>query len=76
MLGTADIVTVRAVKTDDDLFDTAGRLLKANGQLMLFRPAHSASADPLGFTHVRTFPLTDTPPSFLCVYRRTFHVEH
>lgn len=75
-LGRGDIVTVRAVKADTALFETAGRLLKDNGRLLLFRPAHAASADPLGFVRVTTILLIDSPQSYLTVYRRMFHVEH
>jgi len=67
---TADLVTVRAVKADAALFETAGRMLKDGGRLLLFRPAHSPSADPAGFERVNTVPLTDSPPSFLSIYRR------
>jgi 16S rRNA (guanine527-N7)-methyltransferase len=74
--GTGDLVTVRAVRADADLFATAGRLLKNDGRLLLFRPAHSPSQVPTGFSHTSTVPLTDSPPSFLCLYRRMFHVEH
>lgn len=68
--GTGDIVTVRAVKADAELFETAGRMLKAGGRLLLFRPAHSPSVDPPGFQRVTTVPLIDLPQSFLSVYRR------
>jgi 16S rRNA (guanine527-N7)-methyltransferase len=74
--GTADLVTVRAVRADEELFATAGRLLKEDARLLLFRPAHSPSVVPAGFSHTNTVPLTDLPPSFLCIYRRVFHVEH
>ena len=73
--GTAALVTVRAVKADAGLFETAGQMLKEGGDLLLFRPAHSPTPDPFGFRRVRTFPLLDSPPSFITVYRRTFHVE-
>ena len=73
---TADFVTVRAVKADSQLFETAGKLLKEGGRLLMFRPSHSPSADPLGFERENTFLLTDSPPSFLSIYRRAFHVEH
>jgi 16S rRNA (guanine527-N7)-methyltransferase len=72
---TADLVTVRAVKADPELFETAARMLKNGGRLLLFRPAHSPSPDPAGFILVSTTPLTDLPPSFLSIYRRVFHVE-
>lgn len=67
---TADVVTVRAVKADSLLFEAAGQMLKEGGRLLLFRPAHSASADPEGFERVNTVPLMDSPPSFLSIYRR------
>ena len=75
-IANADIVTVRAVKADTELFLTAGRMLKDGGRLMMFRPAHSPSPDPPGFLHVTTVPLIDLPQSFLTIYRRMFHVEH
>lgn len=73
--GTADFVTVRAVKADEELLTAVSRLLKPGGQLLMFRPAHSPSADPKGFERLSTVPLIDTPQSFLSVYRRLFHVE-
>jgi 16S rRNA (guanine527-N7)-methyltransferase len=72
---TADLVTVRAVRTDDELFDSAGVLLKNNGRLLMFRPAHSPMSDPTGFTREHTVQLTDSPPAFLTIFRRVFHVE-
>jgi 16S rRNA (guanine527-N7)-methyltransferase len=71
----ADVVTVRAVKADESLFTVAGQLLKKEGHLFLFRPAHDASPNPRGFTRIATIPLNDAPPSFLSSYRRVFHVE-
>jgi 16S rRNA (guanine527-N7)-methyltransferase len=68
--GRGDVVTVRAVKADQALFEAAGRLLQDNGNLLLFRPAHAASIDPPGFKLVSTVPLLDSPTSFLSVYRR------
>lgn len=75
-IANADIVTVRAVKADTELFLTAGRMLKDGGRLLMFRPAHSPSPDPPGFQRVYTVPLIDLPQSFLTIYRRMFHVEH
>jgi 16S rRNA (guanine527-N7)-methyltransferase len=71
----ADFVTVRAVRADGELFQTAGAMLKLGGRLLMFRPAHSPSPDPPGFRKVATFPLIDTPLSFLSVFERVFHVE-
>lgn len=74
--GTADIVTVRAVKADEKLFETAQLMLKDGGRLLMFRPAHSPTADPPGFVKMTTVPLIESPQSFLSIYRRVFHVEH
>jgi 16S rRNA (guanine527-N7)-methyltransferase len=71
----ADFVTVRAVKADAALFDSAARLLKPAGLLLLFKPSHDPSRDPAEFAHVSTVQLTDGPRAFLCTYRRMFHVE-
>ncbi len=68
--GAADLVTVRAVKADEVLFETVGRMLKNGGQLLLFRTAHSPSTDPEGFERTATVPLIESPPSFACIYRR------
>jgi 16S rRNA (guanine527-N7)-methyltransferase len=73
--GVADLVTVRAVKADPGLFDTAGLLLKNGGRLLLFRSSHTAEADPHGFIRVDTAKLTEEPATYLSTYRRVFHVE-
>ena len=70
-----DLVTARAIRTDGEFFQAAGRLLKNGGQLFLFRPAHSPSPDPKGWKRINTVPLVDSPPSFLSIYQRVFHVE-
>ena len=67
---SADFMTVRAVRTDPSLFESARKILKEKGQFLLFREAHSPNADPQGFERVKTVPLIDTPPSFLCIYSR------
>jgi 16S rRNA (guanine527-N7)-methyltransferase len=67
---SVDIVTVRAVRPDACLFEAIARLLREDGQLFLFRPAHAASADPPGFRRVNTFPLIESPQSFLTIYAR------
>jgi 16S rRNA (guanine527-N7)-methyltransferase len=71
----ADLVTVRAVKTDQVLFETAGQMLRDGGRLLLFRPAHAAERDPVGFQRVTTVKLTEEPSTHLCSYKRVFHVE-
>jgi 16S rRNA (guanine527-N7)-methyltransferase len=50
--GTADLVTIRAVRLDSAFMTAVGDLLGSRGQLMLFR---SSSAEPLGLR--RTFQL-------------------
>lgn len=69
-LGKVDLITVRAVKTDVGLFETVEKLLSQSGHLLLFRPAHAASADPPGFRRLSTVPLIESPQSFLSVYQR------
>jgi 16S rRNA (guanine527-N7)-methyltransferase len=72
----ADLVTVRAVRTDEALFSSASLMLKNGGHLLMFRPAHSPTPDPPGFLRERTLQLTDgPPPAFLSIFRRVFHVE-
>jgi 16S rRNA (guanine527-N7)-methyltransferase len=75
LTGTVDLVTVRAVKTDGALFETATALLRDGARLFLFRPAHDPSKDPVGFKLIKTAQLCEAPPSFLCIYTRLFHVE-
>jgi 16S rRNA (guanine527-N7)-methyltransferase len=74
-VAATDLITVRAVKTDDALFATAGLMLKDGGRLLLFRPPHAAEVDPIGFTRLGTVRLTEEPATRLCMYRRVFHVE-
>lgn len=71
--GSADLVTVRAVKPDSHLSDAVTRLLNENGRLLLFRT--SSNIHPPGFDHLDTVQLTDGPKSYLSTYRRMFHVE-
>jgi 16S rRNA (guanine527-N7)-methyltransferase len=73
--GSAQLVTVRAVRADAAFFETVAELLGDGGRLLLFRPSHDPAPDPLGFVSVLTVPLTDTPPAFLSIYKRVFHVE-
>jgi 16S rRNA (guanine527-N7)-methyltransferase len=72
---SADILTVRAVKADPALFQTARQLLRKEGHLFLFRPAHDASPNPPGFARISTILLNDAPQAFLSSYKRVFHVE-
>jgi 16S rRNA (guanine527-N7)-methyltransferase len=74
-VNAADLVTVRAVKADTELFETAARLLKETGRLCIFKASHDPTPDPPGFARVSTVRLIDAPQAFLCDYRRVFHVE-
>jgi 16S rRNA (guanine527-N7)-methyltransferase len=73
--GAGALVTVRAVKADPGLFETARLLLGGSGRLLLFRPSHDAETDPPGFARVSTVRLTEAPSNYLSIYRRVFHVE-
>jgi 16S rRNA (guanine527-N7)-methyltransferase len=73
--GTVDLITVRAVRADGDLFTTVTELLRNGGRFLMFRPSHDPSPDPAGFKLVKTVPLIDEPASFLSIYQRVFHVE-
>jgi 16S rRNA (guanine527-N7)-methyltransferase len=68
--GTADQVTVRAVKADEALFGSVSKLLKHDGKLLMFRPAHDASPDPAGFQRLGTMELTDSPATYLSVFAK------
>lgn len=60
--GSADLITVRAVRADRVLFDAAARLLVPKGRLLMFGPTASAiSAPGFGFSHIETMALTDSP---------------
>jgi 16S rRNA (guanine527-N7)-methyltransferase len=74
--GSAQLVTVRAVRADAALFESAAQLLGEGGRLLLFRPSHNPTPDPPGFSLSVTVQLTDALPAFLSVYKRVFHVEH
>jgi 16S rRNA (guanine527-N7)-methyltransferase len=75
LFGTVDLITVRAVRTDTGLFETAASLLRDGARMFLFRPAHDPSKDPDGLKLSETAKLAEAPPSFLCIYTKVFHVE-
>ena len=72
--GSAELITVRAIRADRLLFDVAGRLLGPNGRLMMFRPTASAITVP-GFSCIETITLTNSP-AYLTICEKMFHVEH
>jgi 16S rRNA (guanine527-N7)-methyltransferase len=72
---TADLVTVRGVKADENLFTTAASLLHTGGHLLMFRPSdEGVHAD--GFELADTVQLLDSSSAFLSIFVRMFHVEH
>jgi 16S rRNA (guanine527-N7)-methyltransferase len=72
--GTAQIVTVRAVKADTRLSMAAFQLLRNGGRLLLFQPTARSIPVPQ-FEHAETVQLANPGNSYLGVYRRVFHVE-
>jgi 16S rRNA (guanine527-N7)-methyltransferase len=68
--GTVDLVTVRAVRADAELFDTAARLLRDRGRLLMFRPSHAAEDDPLKLRRLDTVRLIEAPATYLSVFAR------
>jgi len=73
-LGSAAIVTVRAVRVDQALLRRAAELLGPNGRLVLFRPANTPIATK-HFEQLETVQLTDERPAYAALLRRVFHVE-
>jgi 16S rRNA (guanine527-N7)-methyltransferase len=68
--GTAELVTVRAVKLDRTVVSTASRLLVPGGQLLLFGPDPTGAQVP-GFTCRDTVELIPDRRAYLSVYLRT-----
>jgi 16S rRNA (guanine527-N7)-methyltransferase len=73
-IGSAGLVTVRAVRTDRKLFSIAAKLLKGSGRLLLFRPS-DRPISPDGFRYLESVVLIEAPRSYLSILSRVFHVE-
>jgi 16S rRNA (guanine527-N7)-methyltransferase len=73
-IGSAAIVTVRAVRVDPDLLRRAAALLAPNGRLVLFRPGNTPIVSKQ-FEQLETVQLTDERPAYAALLRRVFHVE-
>jgi 16S rRNA (guanine527-N7)-methyltransferase len=56
-----DLVTVRAVKADDDLLALCRSALRTDGELLLFQSEATSAAVPAGFKRMKTVQLTETP---------------
>jgi len=63
---SAQAVTVRAVRIDEALSETARKLLDSAGKLLLFQTTPSEA--PLGFILSRGIPLLSTNTSYLSIY--------
>ncbi len=70
--GTADLITVRAVRPDTALFDVSARLLKSGGHLLLFGKPSPRLKHP-GFEPDTS--RTEVSSSIVMGYKRMFHVE-
>jgi len=70
--GTADLITVRAVRPDTALFDVSARLLKSSGHLLLFGKPSPRLKHP-GFEPDTS--RTEVSSSIVMGYKRMFHVE-
>jgi 16S rRNA (guanine527-N7)-methyltransferase len=66
---SSDLVTVRAVRTDEKLYDTALALLRPGGRLFLFGAADPAAV-PDGFRRDSHHKLVESPGSSLLVLAR------
>lgn len=64
----ADVLTVRAVRADDNLLDLCRLALRFEGELLLFQSEEIDSKTPRGFKRLQTVQLTGTP-SFLDVLK-------
>jgi 16S rRNA (guanine(527)-N(7))-methyltransferase RsmG len=72
--GSGRFATVRAVRTDRQLFGVVAKLLRPAGRLLLFRPTDRAISPP-GFRYIESALLTDAPQTYVTVLERVFHVE-
>ena len=67
--GSAQVVTVRAVRPDVALTSAVAALLGFGGRLLMFGASPRADGLP-NFEHVESVPLVEERNSFLSVYRR------
>jgi 16S rRNA (guanine527-N7)-methyltransferase len=77
-VSTADLITVRAVRTDAASAKAARLLLRDDGQLLLFSRSNLTSELQVpGFAKILTVELVPHRESQLVVFRKSvFHVEH
>ena len=58
---SADLVTVRAVRADDDLLALCRAVLRPDGELLLFQSDEVSGPAPSNFKRLRTVQLTEAP---------------
>lgn len=73
---TVDLITVRAVRIDEELSQSARRLLTSGGRLFLFHSKTSVSEAPAGFLAESQVSLATEGEGQLSIFRPMFHVEH
>ena len=61
LAATADLVTVRAVRADQALFDAIGNLLRFQGRAFLFGAKHAGLTVPRGYEVVESHPSGSEP---------------
>jgi 16S rRNA (guanine527-N7)-methyltransferase len=72
----ANMITVRAVRADDELFAAAHALLARHGRLLMFRSSKPENANIQAFQPLETVCLLDKGRSYLISMEpTTFHVE-
>lgn len=73
--GKAKLVTIRAVRGDAVVFDSATKLLSRGGQLFWFGADADRASQIGGFSVITSVNLLGMPASTLSVLEPTFHVE-
>lgn len=65
---TVDLMTIRAVRVDDELLALSRSALRPDGELLLFESEQPTGPSPDRFKRLRTVQLTETP-AFLTVLK-------
>ncbi len=74
--GSADVVTVRAVRPDQALFEVSRHLLEPGGQLLVFGSEEGEiGGSEAGFEASERFSLARVPNVFLWTFKRVLHLE-
>jgi len=73
--GSVDLITLRAVKGDDRLFDSIRQILVPGGRALVFRSAGAEGDVPAGFRKRMEVTLPTGGQSRLAIFEPVFHVE-